>query len=194
MRPYPLVTILALGLCVSSCSTGSHLRPAERQVLQGAFGDSREPVPLDRASTLGRACRGDSDALHQLFVKSLDPTLDGEYAETHTHYLTRVLFELGDHRFATALRAEPQGTRDAVLQFLSPVFAYYHLSYPDTESLSSDPVRLRSGLPVEPPKGLTKRCRQAMPGVKGFRRLFRVVAGSWDHRVGRSVRQRRGGG
>jgi hypothetical protein len=144
--------MLTLISCLSSCSTGSHLRPAERKVLQGGFGDSREPLPLDPASTLGRACKGDSDALHQLFVKSLDPTLDGEYAETHTHTMTRVLFELGDHRFASALRAEPQRTRDAVLQFLSSVFAYYHLSYPNTESLSSDPERLRKGLPVETPK------------------------------------------
>jgi hypothetical protein len=116
------------------------------------FGNSREPVPLDPASIGGRASQGDTGALHQLFTKSLDPTLDGEYAETHTHDLARVLFELGDHKFAAALRREPQRTRDAVLFFLTYVFLSRRLSYPETESLSSDPARLRSGLPVEPRK------------------------------------------
>lgn len=149
-RLYVLVPSFSIFLCISGCATGNHLRPSEREALQSMFGDTREPAPLDPNSVLGRASNGDVIALHQLFAKSLDPMLDGEYAETQTHHLARALFELGDHRFASALRAEPQRTRDVVLSYLRYVFVSRHLSYPQTESLSSDPDRLRRGLPAEP--------------------------------------------
>jgi hypothetical protein len=150
MRHQLLLAAMTLAFGVASCSSASHLQPAERRVLQSMFGNPREPVPLDGASLVGRASRGEPQALHELFTKSVVPTLDGEYAETHTYDLARTLFELGDHRFAAALRSEPQHTRDRVLEFLSPLLLYHHLSCPQTESLSSVPDRLRRGLPLEP--------------------------------------------
>jgi hypothetical protein len=119
------------------------------------FGGSDEPTPLDSTSTLGGASRGDAAALHQLFAKSLDPRLDGEYAETHSYDLDRVLFELGDARFAAALRLEPQRTRDKVLWDMQAMaqglFQAPTLRYPQTESLCSRPdlLRQRAFMPPE---------------------------------------------
>jgi hypothetical protein len=101
------------------------------------FGGSYQP----RSPEADLAARGDAEALHKLFSKSLDPTLDGEYLETHIYNLARTLFDLGDHRFANALRKEPQETRDKVLAQLQYVFVQRNLSYPQTQSLSSHPSR-----------------------------------------------------
>src|SRR2546430_15366134 len=103
-----IVFLFCFSVC--ACATHTQLRPAERSALQAMFGGSNEPTLLDPTSTLGRACRGDAAALHQLFAKSLDPTLDGEYAETHSYDLDRALFELGDSSFAAAPEQEPQLT------------------------------------------------------------------------------------
>jgi hypothetical protein len=101
------------------------------------FGGSYEP----RSPGVDLAIRGDAEALHRLFSKSLDPPLDGEYLETHIYNLARTLFELGDHRFASALSKEPQRTRDKVVSQLQYVFVQRHLAYPETQSLSSHSLR-----------------------------------------------------
>lgn len=67
--------------------------------------------PTDRFS---RAYRGDTAALHSYFVASLDPTLDGETAETHSYMLLKLLLGTGDTHFANTLRKEDPATRESV--------------------------------------------------------------------------------
>jgi len=132
-----LATGATLALTLTGCYTAPGLHQPEKQALYSMFGGSYEP----RSPEADRAARGDAGALHRLFSKSLDPTLDGEYLETHIYNLARVLFELGDHRFAGALSKESQQTRDKVLGQLQYVFVQRHLSYPETQSLSSHSPR-----------------------------------------------------
>ena len=152
---FPCVaTAATFALTVSGCYTAPGLQDQEKQALYSMFGGSYEP----RSPEVDLAIRGDAEALHKLFSKSLDPTLDGEHLETHIYNVTRTLFELGDNRFANALSKESQKTRDKVLSQLQYVFVQRHLLYPATQSLSSRPSRNST-------VNLTNRSSQPLAGI-----------------------------
>lgn len=78
-----------------------------------------------------------SDArIERLFVRSLDESLDGEYAELHLAQLVWALAAVGDKQFADLLSRQPVDVQRATLHTMSSVWSKDKLHYPLTERLA----------------------------------------------------------
>ena len=131
MRPCPLqVGIAALVLLVAGCVshvpyTNPGIQPEEAVVLQKSYYWRPGISPTSFSDS----------QIQKLFVRSLDPTLDGGEAAMHTSQLIWALAAVGDRHFADLLAKQPRNVQRATLQDISSVWTYDKLRYPLTEKL-----------------------------------------------------------
>ncbi len=126
-----VVTVVStlLGGCVfTTPESRAGISRREADALGDSYGWLRNLSPTDSAGYT-------DDFLASLFVKSNDPTLDGDRAESYSSELALALAVAGDDRFARALLRQPETIRRAVLSYVSRFWTQYRFHYPRTEAL-----------------------------------------------------------
>lgn len=98
----------------------------------------REAVVLERSyywKTFGYPTDFPDTRIEKLFVRSLDDSLDGEYAETHEAQLVWALSVVGDKHFSDLLSQQPLEVQRATLRYMSSLWNNHKMRYPLTEAL-----------------------------------------------------------
>ena len=96
---------------------------------------------INYPAVVERAERGERKALHTVF--SLTPYTGGSGTTSHCAVLRRLLEQLGDSRFSTALRTEPTKLRNRITEALDFDFGRpWRKAFPRTYTLGSHDARL----------------------------------------------------
>lgn len=121
-------TMLAAALLAVGCA--SHTAPGIQK---------KEAVVLERSyywKAFGSPVDFPDARIEKLFGRSLDESLDGEYAELHLAQLAWALAAVGDKHFSDLLGKQPADVQRATLHTMSSVWSSDKLHYPLTERLA----------------------------------------------------------
>jgi hypothetical protein len=101
------------------------------EVYRDDFAQTLKKYPNGR---FARACRGERISIQRYFNRALEYSLDDRRNEALGYVLAKIMFRVGDERFARALRGGEPSTRQAVGRNLDPLIARHHLKFPQTRS------------------------------------------------------------
>lgn len=101
------------------------------EVYRDDFAQTLKKYPNGR---FARACRGERLSIHRYFNRALDTSLDDRRSVGFGYVLLKIMFRVGDERFARALRGGEPATRQAVGRHLDPLIVRHHLKFPKTRA------------------------------------------------------------
>jgi len=101
------------------------------EIYRDDFAQTLRKYPNGR---FARACRGERLSMQRYFNRALDTSLDDRRNEALGYVLVKIMFRVGDERFARALRGGELATRQAVGRNIDPLIARHKLRFPKTRS------------------------------------------------------------
>jgi len=110
---------------------GYHESGVFPEIYRDDFAQTLRKYPHGR---FARACRGERISMQRYFNRALEYSLDDRRSEALGFVLVKIMFRVGDERFARALRGGELATRQAVGRNIDPLIARHHLRFPKTRS------------------------------------------------------------
>ncbi len=101
------------------------------EIYRDDFAQTLKKYPNGR---FAKACKGDRVAMQKYFNRALDTTLDGKRTDALGYVLVKIMFRVGDEKFAKALRGGERAVREAVGRNIDPIIARNKLSFPKTRA------------------------------------------------------------